>query len=397
MGKVKNLSIRKTIILYMAVSLFFSFLISATVIRTAEETQKRVWIKYADTSVYEDTGDIRYRNDIPRPGVWEMTGRDHFISEACDFLETYGSLAISVALTIAAVFLFYRNKLKTPLKELEEASGRIAENELDFRIAYASGDELGRLCVEFERMRAELEKNEKKMWRMIEEEKALRSAIAHDIRTPLAILQGYQEMLLSYIPEDVLEKEKIMDMLQEGMTQIERLKRFVERMRTLSGVEQRKVCRRETRLSGLREELERSVGFMAKTAGKRAVVIGGDTEETVFLDWDIVLEVAENLVSNALRYAREETAVEICLAGKELELTVRDDGSGFKVNAQQAMKARFHSNPQDDLEHSGLGMYISRVYCEKHGGRLVVGNAEKGGAVVKAVFYAAKEPYPEPQ
>lgn len=55
----------------------------------------------------------------------------------------------------------------------------------------------------------------------------------------------------------------------------------------------------------------------------------------------------------------------------------------------------FPFHPQDDLEHSGLGMYISRVYCEKHGGRLAVGNAETGGAVVKAVFYAAGDGFPE--
>lgn len=348
-----------------------------------------------DASVYAQQADFTFQDSIPRPGAWEMTDADHFISEACDFLETYSSLVISVAGTIAAVFLFYRNKLKTPLQELSEASGRIAKNELDFRIVYTSGDELGRLCGEFERMRAELERNERKMWHMIEEEKALRSAVAHDIRTPLAILQGYQEMLLEYVPEDALDKDKMMDMLQEGMTQIERLKHFVESMRTLSGVEQRKVCPRKTEFLALQKLVERSVSFMAEAAGKRYMVSGKNTEEKLYLDAELVLEVAENLVSNALRYARTEVAVDIRMAGKELELTVMDDGSGFTVSTQQAMKAYFHSNPQDDLEHTGLGMYISRVYCEKHGGRLAVGNAETGGAVVKAVFYAAEDGFPE--
>ena len=173
----------------MAVSLILSFLASAAVMMAAVRIQKRVWIKYMDASAYAQQADFTFQDSIPRPGAWEMTDADRFISEACDFLETYSSLVISVAGTIAAVFLFYRNKLKTPLQELSEASGRIAKNELDFRIVYTSGDELGRLCGEFERMRAELERNERKMWHMIEEEKALRSAVAHDIRTPLAILQ----------------------------------------------------------------------------------------------------------------------------------------------------------------------------------------------------------------
>lgn len=111
----------------MAVSLILSFLASAAVMLAAVRIQKRVWIKYMDASVYAQQADFTFQDSIPRPGAWEMTDADHFISEACDFLETYSSLVISVAGTIAAVFLFYRNKLKTPLQELSEASGRIAK------------------------------------------------------------------------------------------------------------------------------------------------------------------------------------------------------------------------------------------------------------------------------
>ena len=80
---------------------------------------------------------------------------------------------------------------------------------------------------------------------------------------------------------------------------------------------------------------------MAETAGKRYMVSCKNTEEKICLDAELVLEVAENLVSNALRYARTEVAVDIRMAGKELELTVMDDGSGFTVSTQQAMKAYF--------------------------------------------------------
>lgn len=109
----------------MAVSLILSFLASAAVMLAAVRIQKRVWVKYMDVSVYEKIAEFSFQESIPRPGDWEMTDTDHFISETCDFLETYSSLVISVAGTIAAVFLFYRNKLKTPLQELSEASGRL--------------------------------------------------------------------------------------------------------------------------------------------------------------------------------------------------------------------------------------------------------------------------------
>ena len=49
---------------------------------------------------------------------------------------------------------------------------------------------MGRLCREFERMRGQLAENNQQLWKMLEEEKALRAAIAHDIRSPLSVLEG---------------------------------------------------------------------------------------------------------------------------------------------------------------------------------------------------------------
>lgn len=63
-------------------------------------------------------------------------------------------------------------------------------------------------------MRGQLEENNRRLWQMIEDERVLRAAIAHDIRSPLAIMRGYQEMLLEFVPEDMLDQEKMMEMLR---------------------------------------------------------------------------------------------------------------------------------------------------------------------------------------
>ena len=64
---------------------------------------------------------------------------------------------------------------------------------------------------------------------------------------------------------------------------------------------------------------------------------------------------------------------------KKLSICVMDDGDGFREDAEKITEAF-------SLKHAGLGMYISRLYCEKHGGKLVLGNDEQGGAVVTAIF-----------
>ena len=86
--------------------------------------------------------------------------------------------------------LFYKHKLKNPIEELELASQQVGRNNLDFHITYENKDEMGRLCEEFERMKEQLAENNHQLWKIIEEEKALRAAIAHDIRSPLSVLAG---------------------------------------------------------------------------------------------------------------------------------------------------------------------------------------------------------------
>ncbi|WP_416386560.1 HAMP domain-containing protein [Blautia faecis] len=62
-----------------------------------------------------------------------------------------------------AVSLFYKNKLKRPIQELKMASQMIAEEDLDFHMAYENEDEMGMLCREFERMRGQLEENNRRV------------------------------------------------------------------------------------------------------------------------------------------------------------------------------------------------------------------------------------------
>ena len=73
----------------------------------------------------------------------------------------------------------------------------ISNNNLDFSIKYDSKDELGELCSSFETMRFTLANNFSEMWRQMEERKQLNAAFAHDLRTPLTVLKGYNEILQS--------------------------------------------------------------------------------------------------------------------------------------------------------------------------------------------------------
>ena len=124
--------------------------------------------------------------------------------------------------------------------------------------------------------------------------------------------------------------------------------------------------------------------------------------DTLFVDLPMVLEVAENLVSNAARYARDRVTVCVSVAaagcevpnvtgetagqaGRCLVLLVEDDGPGFTSQALGRACDAFFSESKG-AEHFGLGLSIARLLCKKHGGSLEIGNSPVGGGCVTAMF-----------
>lgn len=390
MDKIRNLSIRKTIVLYMAVTLVICFFLSVLLMQAAGEIQSEIWWKYVDKETYYEfsKNDERYLRDVPRPHQSEMSRMDNHITEVCDFLQTFSVLIVSVAGSVIAVFLFYSHKLKLPIAELELASKKIGENDLDFHITYTNRDEMGMLCRKFEQMRKQLAQNNRKLWKTIEEEKALRAAIAHDIRSPLSVLEGYQEMLMDYLPNEGIEIGQAMKMVEESQKQIARMDAFVEMMRKLSSLESRRLTAKEMTGRELISDLQAELSILEKKSGKNCCLQWEETQARFVGDKEVMLEVAENLLSNALRCAREKVEVSVTMTDLEVRIRVRDDGFGFGEDIENVTKPFYQKNVKDSLKHAGMGMYLSRLYCEKHGGRLLLENEERGGAVITAVFYA---------
>lgn len=389
MDKIRNLSIRKTIVLYMAVTLVVCFALSVFIMQAAGEIQSEIWWKYVDKETYYEMSknDVRYLRDVPRPHQSEMSRMDNHITEVCDFLQTFSVLIVSVAGSVIAVFLFYSHKLKIPIAELERASRKIGEDDLDFHIAYANQDEMGALCRKFEQMREQLAQNNRKLWKTIEEEKALRAAIAHDIRSPLSVLEGYQEMLIEYLPNEGIEIGQAIKMVEESRKQIARMDAFVETMQKLSSLEARKLTAKEITGSELAEDIQAELSVLEKKFGKICCLQWEETQARFVGDKEVMLEVAENLLSNALRCAREKVSVSVSTTDSEVRIRIRDDGCGFGKEIENVTKPFYQKNVKDSLKHAGMGMYLSRLYCEKHGGCLLLENEERGGAVITAVFH----------
>lgn len=388
--KIRNLSIKKTILLYMAAALILSFLLSAWISRLASHTQAEIWRKYQNDETYWELIErfgAEFVIDVPRPPAGEMTSLDRIISELCDFLQTYTVLVLSMIGSCAAVFLFYKNKLKPPITELALASKAISENNLDFHITCENRDEMGTLCREFEHMRAQLVENNLALWKTIEEERALRAAISHDIRSPLSVLKGYHEILADYLPQKQIDLQLAVKMLSKCGEQLDRMDVFVETMQKMSSLESRALRPEEITAAQLSSDIEAELPILQKNSGIQIILQTGPSREQFLGDKEVILEVTENLLSNALRYAKSRVAVTLSMTGSECRVSVTDDGTGFPESTENLTKAFFTQNAKDSFNHAGMGMYISRLYCEKHGGRLLLENTPQSGASVTAIFH----------
>jgi len=305
----------------------------------------------------------------------------------------FPSLVAVVLLTVAVGIvlmgsLFYRWKLKKPLEILMQASEKISANDLGFHISYDSRDEMGELCRVFENMRGQLEKNYQTLWRSVEERKQLNAIFAHDLRTPLSVLKGYSEFLTAYLPERKISEDKLLDTIQTMQAHIVRLESYTEAMNSIQKLEdmpvQSGMIKTDELISLLNDSARQVTGRNGKTFGSSIAVEANE----ITVDVHLAMQVFENLIVNAARYASSHVSVHYNVGKDLFSITVADDGAGFsEVALRKAVLPFYRGEVWDANEHHGLGLYICKVLCEKHEGSLQVANGQHGGGNVTASFW----------
>lgn len=289
----------------------------------------------------------------------------------------------SVCLCLAAL-IFYLWKLKKPFRVLNQAVQKISANDLDFRIEYEGQDEFGRLCHAFEIMRQELVQNNKKMWNSVEERKRLNAAFAHDLRTPLTVMRGHTDLLLTTITEDTDPGGDMASSVHAISNQITRLGSFADTMGSLQRLEDYEPCLKHIPSSALIEMVSQAAAALFPNG--QAEIHSELEEQELLLDKEALAQICENILSNAARYVKEVVMISLRQAQEYLIMTVEDDGTGFtKKDLANASLAyyRGEKTQTDAVSHFGLGLYISSILAEKLGGDLQLANGKNGGAKVQ--------------
>lgn len=374
-----KISLKKSIILYISVFTLLAIVLSTATSALCYYAEQKIYNSYpADSKKYylttengERLGEGTYISNQTTP----LSEKDERLTSVLELLPIAAAPVYSALCIIAAAFLFYQNKLKEPLTKLRIALEKISINDLNFQINYHSDDELGQLCNSFEIMRRALTDNFSEMWRKAEERKRLNAAFAHDLRTPLTVLKGYDEILQT--SEEPVTQEAALTMAKH----ILRLEQYVDSMSNLSRLEDAHPQSNDSSTEGHIAALIESADILCKQQGKKLNVLNNVPDISLCVDWSFISQVCNNLVSNALRYAASNIAITYTGSTAGLSLSVTDDGKGFSKEVLHKATAPYFTEEENHAEHFGLGLYICKILCEHHGGYLNIENLTNGARV----------------
>lgn len=201
---------------------------------------------------------------------------------------------------------------------------------------------------------------------------------SHELRTPLASLQGFIETLQGPARNDPKAGERFLGIMLE---QVQRMNRLVDDLLSLSRIELKAHIAPSDKV-----ELAPLLGHVRDALQPQASALGVEIvlempEEPVFIagDRDEIIQVFENLVQNACKYAQEGKRVEVTLKagskGQGPEVCVRDFGPGIAEEHIPRLTERFYRvnvEASRSKKGTGLGLAIVKHILTRHRARLVV-------------------------
>ncbi|HBF2439667.1 sensor histidine kinase [Clostridioides difficile] len=382
MDKINNMSLKKAFFVLTLSSLIIASVLTTFAYILLNNLYNSIQDKYLKTPI--NTGIIT----IVQNNVNQFSDYDKTLLNIINILQLVLPLIFFIGLLLLADIIFYKVKLKTPIEILNKGAMEISNNNLDFCLEYNNNDELGNLCNAFEKMRSELNKNNIKMWTMINDRKQLNAAFSHDLRNPLTVLKGYSNYLTKYIPTGKLSDEKILSTTQLMSEHINRIEYYVENMSNAQRLEDLVVSKSMSNINKFIENLDENISIIAKQEGKSFTLKSQINNINLFFDENIILRVVENIISNAFRYARNNVSILIYLEQELLTFVIEDDGIGFsKESLKLALRPFYRDKTLNDSNaHFGMGLYISKILCEKHGGSISIENNSTNGAKITTKF-----------
>ena len=210
-------------------------------------------------------------------------------------------------------------------------------------------------------------------------ERAFVADASHELRTPLAVLKLELEFALGAGSS----AEELQGRVRSAAEEVDRLTKIAEDLLFIARADGGRLPleRHPTSVEELLDAVVERFDTPARLKGRPLGRAGSRTRAQVSVDASWITQALGNLVSNALRYGDGPVSVVAIEQGTEVELHVRDHGTGFDPAFLGCAFERFaRSDPARTGVGAGLGLSIVRAVAEAHGGSAGVANRPEGGA-----------------
>jgi len=279
-------------------------------------------------------------------------------------------LVISILLSILFV-LISTKYLVNPIRNLKKATQEIAGGNFSIKLDIDRTDELGHLAVSFMKMAEKLAKVD-----MLRKE--LITNISHDIQSPLTNLKGYID-LLKVSNKSEQEKQQYIRVIH---SEVNRLSNMTKQLLLLSSIESKRdimeICTVDVagQLKSVIHQYQWRIldkGIMMSYSVPDAFVKG---------DPSLLYSLWENLLTNAIKYNRENGIIdiELTVSEEQIEVVVEDTGAGLETKEMERIFDRFYradTSRDRSVEGTGLGLSIVKSIVDLHQGKIKV-TSQKG-------------------
>lgn len=283
-----------------------------------------------------------------------------------------GGISIILSILIA---LFLSRYIVKPVVEMKDFARKISQGDFNARLQKQSEDEIGDLVESLNYMAFRLSEIENLRTKLMQN-------VSHDLRTPLASIKGYLEVIKdeSFSPKEKEESFKIIE------NEIERLEKMAKDLTKLSSADS-KALPLELEKTNLTEIVKDTFSsFLLKIKEKGLDGILETDNKPIFILGDAIKlrEVLSNLLENALKFTSSGFIKVSLLEEKDkAKIIVEDSGCGIKERDLPHIFERFYKG-QNNTKYDGMGLGLSIVkeYVYAHNGEIFVESAEGKGTKI---------------
>ena len=285
----------------------------------------------------------------------------------------------------------FAKKLRLQLVPLFEATSEVAKQNLDFEVGHSNIKEFEDVLISFSHMKESLKASLEQQWKAEQMQKEQIAALAHDLKTPLTVIQGNADL----ISETELDEEQRLytEYISSSSEQMQLyIRTLIDISRATTGYQ---LHMEDINLPAYVEQLQGQIAALCQTK-KIGLQIEIESLPAVLSADKLLMERAIlNVVNNALDYSPQDSHISILIAGdkRSLKISVTDAGPGFSQEDLLHAEEQFYmaDRSRSSNLHFGMGLFITKCTVRQHGGQLILSNSEKtGGAQVTILIFSVR-------